>query len=61
MHVRPGDELTFTVDEETGEVTVEGPNFADRVGPWVGRWRDGKGRTGAEIDAWIRELRGPRE
>lgn len=62
MHVQPGDEITFTVDEDQGQVRVEGPSFMERVKPWIGRWRgEGPGKTSEEIDAWIRELRGPRD
>lgn len=61
MHIVPGDELTFNVNEEDGTVTVEGPSFEERARPWLGRWREGAGKTREEIDAWIRELRGPRD
>jgi bifunctional DNA-binding transcriptional regulator/antitoxin component of YhaV-PrlF toxin-antitoxin module len=62
LHARPGDVVSFAVDEETGEVTVKGPDFSGRLEPWLGRWAsDERGSTTAEIDDWLRDIRGARE
>lgn len=62
LHARPGDVVSFSVDEKTGDVTISGPDFNERLEPWLGRWAtDERGETTGEIDSWIREIRGARE
>jgi bifunctional DNA-binding transcriptional regulator/antitoxin component of YhaV-PrlF toxin-antitoxin module len=62
LHARPGDVVSFSVDEESGTVTVAGPDFGERLGPWLGRWAtDENGASTGEIDNWLREIRGARE
>jgi bifunctional DNA-binding transcriptional regulator/antitoxin component of YhaV-PrlF toxin-antitoxin module len=63
LHAGPGDRVTFTVDDESGEVRVSGPDMEARLQAWAGRWvKDGAvGAEASEIDAWIRGLRGERD
>jgi bifunctional DNA-binding transcriptional regulator/antitoxin component of YhaV-PrlF toxin-antitoxin module len=61
LHARPGDVVSFSVDEETGNVSVSGPEFSERLEPWLGRWAGEGDATTGEVDGWIREIRGARE
>ncbi|MGP6158254.1 MAG: AbrB/MazE/SpoVT family DNA-binding domain-containing protein [Vulcanimicrobiaceae bacterium] len=62
IHARPGDSVSFCVDEEAGRVEVRGPSFEERLEPWVGRWATGgQAMTTGQVDNWVRDLRGERE
>jgi bifunctional DNA-binding transcriptional regulator/antitoxin component of YhaV-PrlF toxin-antitoxin module len=62
LHAQAGDVVTFTVDEQFGEVRVSGPDMLARIREWSGRWvKDGEGASAEKTDAWIRDLRGERE
>ncbi len=62
LHARPGGVVSTSVDEDSGTVTVAGPDFGERLAPWLGRWAaDEHGATTGEIDTWLREIRGARE
>ena len=60
LEAQPGDQVTFLIEDD-GSVRVEGPSFAERVGPWVGRLAKRDGQTSDQIDAWVREIRGDRD
>ena len=60
LEAQPGDRVTFTIEDD-GSVRLEGPSFAERVGPWVGRWAKEGGQSSDEIDTWVRDLRGERD
>jgi len=59
LHVGPGDTIRFEVTGERITVTPVPPR--ERLAPLVGSRRRGAGKTRDEIDAEVRELRGPRE
>jgi bifunctional DNA-binding transcriptional regulator/antitoxin component of YhaV-PrlF toxin-antitoxin module len=61
LHVRPGDSVTFTVDDGSGEIRVSGPDMGARLRSWAGRWSEAEGAEAEATDAWIRELRGERD
>ena len=59
LHVGPGDSIRFEV---TGEGIVVTPVPArERLAPLLGSRRRGGGKTRDEIDAEVREMRGPRD
>ncbi|HUY40789.1 MAG TPA: AbrB/MazE/SpoVT family DNA-binding domain-containing protein [Candidatus Dormibacteraeota bacterium] len=57
FHVGPGDDLRFEVQDD-GTVTVAPPAVRERLAPLVGTWRAGEGLEAAEIDTWLRDVRG---
>ena len=57
LNVGPGDTLHFEMGED-GSVVLLPPTVRERLAPLVGRNRLGVGKTGAELDAEMRELRG---
>jgi AbrB family looped-hinge helix DNA binding protein len=59
LGVGPGDQIAFEVGPEGVSVTPAHPE--SRFREWEGRWRQGKGWTREEIDAWIHEMRGHNE
>lgn len=59
LHVGPGDDLRFEITAD-GVVVAPVP-VRERLAPLVGRHRKSGGKTRAQIDAEVRELRGPRD
>jgi len=59
LRVGPGQEVRFEVSDEG--VTVKPLSMEERLAPLIGRHRVGKGMSYDEVDAYMRELRGPRD
>lgn len=59
MGIREGDDLVFDVEDGGVRLRVERKpvSFAD----YAGAWREGKGMSVEEINAYIRDLRGHEE
>ena len=60
LNVGPGDSIRFEVAED-GAIIVSPPTVRERLTPLLGCRRTGAGKTREEIDAEIREARGPRD
>lgn len=60
LNVGPGDTLHFEAAED-GSVLLLPPTVRERLAPLVGRNRRGAGKSGAQIDAELREMRGDLE
>jgi AbrB family looped-hinge helix DNA binding protein len=58
LNVGPGDDLRFEVTEEGIRVTPV--PVRERLAPLIGSHRVGAGKSRQQIDAEVRELRGPR-
>ena len=56
LRVAKGDKIVFR--EEGGTVTVRRATKADAFARYAGRYREGEGKTRAQINAELRELRG---
>ncbi len=58
LEVGPGDSIRFEVGDD-GTIVVAPPPVRERLAPLVGRRRRGAGKSFAQVDAEVRELRGP--
>ncbi len=56
MGIREGDSLLFEVEDGDGRLHVQRKpvSFAD----YAGAWREGKGMSIEEVNAYVRDLRG---
>ena len=59
LGVGPGDQVAFEVAPEG--VSVLPVRSVSGFEKWAGRWREDKGLTREEVDAWIHEIRGHNE
>jgi AbrB family looped-hinge helix DNA binding protein len=59
LNVGPGDDLRFEVTAEGIQVTPV--PVRERLAPLIGSRRVGAGKSRQEIDAEVRDLRGPRD
>ncbi|MGH7727678.1 MAG: AbrB/MazE/SpoVT family DNA-binding domain-containing protein [Vulcanimicrobiaceae bacterium] len=61
LGVKSGDTVRFTVNDDGG-VGVSALKPSERLAPWVGYFkRTGSAMRREERDAFVRELRGPRD
>jgi AbrB family looped-hinge helix DNA binding protein len=58
LGVREGDSLLFEVDEDDEQVRVRVERKPVSFADYEGAWREGKGMSLAEVDEYMRELRG---
>ena len=58
LGVREGDSLLFEVDEDDEQVRVRVERKRVSFADYEGAWREGKGMSLAEVDEYMRELRG---
>ena len=58
LGVREGDNLLFEVDEDDEQVRVRVERKPVSFADYEGAWREGKGMSLAEVDEYMRELRG---
>lgn len=58
LGVREGDSLLFEVDEDDEQVRVRVERKPVSFADYEGAWREGKGMRLAEVDEYMRELRG---
>jgi antitoxin PrlF len=58
LGVREGDSLLFEVDEDDEQVRVRVERKPVSFADYEGVWREGKGMSLAEVDEYMRELRG---
>ncbi len=59
LHVGPGSEIRFEISDDG--VRVKQLSVAERLAPLIGSGREGGGKSWEEIEAGIREMRGPRD
>lgn len=61
LGVKPGDAVRFTVEDD-GSVAVRALKPSERLAPWIGYFkRKGAAMSDEERNAFVRELRGPRD
>ena len=58
LGVREGDSLLFEVDEDDEQVRVRVERKPVSFADYEGAWREGKGMSLAEVNEYMRELRG---
>lgn len=58
LGVREGDSILFKVDEDDEQVRVRVERKPVSFADYEGAWREGKGMSLAEVDEYMRELRG---
>jgi antitoxin PrlF len=58
LGVREGDSLLFEVDEDDEQVRVRVERKPVSFADYEGAWREGKGMSLAEVDEYMRDLRG---
>ena len=58
LGIREGDSLLFEVDEDDEQVRVRVERKPVSFADYEGAWREGKGMSLAEVDEYMRELRG---
>jgi antitoxin PrlF len=58
LGVREGDSLLFEVNEDDEQVRVRVERKPVSFADYEGAWREGKGLSLAEVDEYMRELRG---
>ena len=58
LGVREGDSLLFEVDEDDEQVRVRVERKPVSFADYEGAWREGKVMSLAEVDEYMRELRG---
>jgi antitoxin PrlF len=58
LGVREGDSLLFEVDEDDEQVRVRVERKPVSFADYEGAWREGEGMSLAEIEEYMRELRG---
>lgn len=56
LSLHPGDTVDFDIGPEG--VTIAPDRAAERFAAFAGKYRAGRGRSIAEIDGWLRGLRG---
>jgi antitoxin PrlF len=58
LGVREGDSLLFEVDEDDEQVRVRVERKPVSFADYEGAWREGEGMSLAEVEEYMRELRG---
>lgn len=58
LGIREGDSLLFDLDEEGEEVRVRVERKPVSFADYAGAWREGKGMSIEEVNAYVRDLRG---
>jgi antitoxin PrlF len=58
LGVREGDSLLFEVDEDDAQVRVRVERKPVSFADYEGAWREGEGMSLAEVEEYMRELRG---
>jgi AbrB family looped-hinge helix DNA binding protein len=58
LGVREGDNLLFEIGDGGGEIRVRVDRKPVSFADYAGLWREGKGMSTGEVDAYVRELRG---
>jgi antitoxin PrlF len=58
LGVREGDSLLFEVNEDDEQVRVRVERKPVSFADYEGAWREGKGMSLAEVDEYMRDLRG---
>jgi antitoxin PrlF len=58
LGVKEGDSLLFEVNEDDEQVRVRVERKPVSFADYEGAWREGKGLSLAEVDEYMRELRG---
>lgn len=58
LGVREGDSILFKVDEDDEQVRVRVERKPVSFADYEGAWREGKGMSLAEVDEYMRDLRG---
>jgi AbrB family looped-hinge helix DNA binding protein len=56
LGVEAGDTIAFELTTDGIRMTVD--REPGVFAKWTGRWRSGRGQTAAEIDRWLRTVRG---
>ncbi|MEO6913736.1 MAG: AbrB/MazE/SpoVT family DNA-binding domain-containing protein [Candidatus Baltobacteraceae bacterium] len=56
LHVGLGDVVTFEIQASGVRVVPE--RAPDRFAAYIGKYRVGKGKSAAQVDRWLRDLRG---
>jgi len=56
LNLRAGDMITFELDRNGVRVVPD--KTKDRFQAYAGKYRVGRGKSGEEINAWLRQIRG---